>query len=90
MNTTNNMLAEQKAALRARMAELRTEIESVKAISASKQAELDGAIAEQNALDAKVATLAAEVDAIEQPRLHELKMELGLVAQAESAIRVSQ
>jgi hypothetical protein len=87
MATTQELLAGQKAALRVRMAELRDQIDVVKAGSATKQVQLDAAIAEHNAAGAKVAQLAAEVDAAEQPLLHQLKTELGEVACAESAIK---
>jgi len=70
------------------MEDVRAKIASVKAQSAPVQAELDEAIAEQNALDARIAALAAQVDGIEQPHLHALKMELSALAQAESAIKI--
>lgn len=89
MSTTQELLANQKALLRARMAELRAEIESVKAPAASLQQQLDAAISQQNALDATIADLSAQIDAILQPKLHALKMELSEVARAEGAIKLS-
>lgn len=87
MTTTQDLLTGQKAALRVRMAELRADIDAVKAQSASLQEQLDAAIREHNAAGDKVNELAAQVDAIEQPTLHQLKTELGEVARAESAIK---
>jgi chromosome segregation ATPase len=89
MPTTQELLSATKSQLRARMAELRAEIDSVKSTSAPLQSQLDAAIAQQNALDAIIADLAAQIDAIEQPKLHALKTELAEVARAEIAIKVS-
>jgi chromosome segregation ATPase len=87
MTTTQELLAGQKSALRVRMAELRDEVAVIKLKSAPLQAQLDAAILEHNAAGEKVAELAAQVDAIEQPALHELKSELADVARAETAIK---
>lgn len=89
MSTTQELLSAQKALLRTRMTELRAEIAGVKSQSAPLQSQLDAKIAEQNALDATIADLAKQIDAIEQPKLHALKMELSEVAQAEGAIKLS-
>lgn len=87
MTTTQELLAGQKAVLRARMAELRAEIEAIKQQAAPLQADLDAAIAVHNAAGATVTELAAQVDAIEQPVLATLKNELAEVARAEIAIK---
>lgn len=89
MSTTQQLLAGQKALLRARMAELRSDIAALMAPAADLKAQRDAAIAEQNALDACIAGLTAEIDAIEQPRLYLLKMELAEVARAEGAIKLN-
>lgn len=86
MPSTQELLAGQKAQLRTRMTELRVQINAVKLGSAPLQAELDTAIAAHNAAGAQVNELAAQVDAIEQPTLRQLKTELAEVARAESAI----
>lgn len=89
MSTTQELLAGQKALLRARMVELRADIAALMAPTADLKVQRDAAIAEQNALDTTIADLTAQIDAIEQPRLYELKMELSEVAQAESKIKLS-
>jgi DNA repair exonuclease SbcCD ATPase subunit len=89
MSTTKELLAKQKAALRARMVELRADIDALIAPTADLKVQRAAAIAEQNALDATIEDFTAQIDAIEQPRLYELKMELSQVAQAESAIKLS-
>jgi hypothetical protein len=88
MPTTKELLVQQKALLRERMVELRAEIAPLIDQAAQLQAQLDAAIERQNAVGIEVAELAAQIDAIQQPRLHELKLELGEVARAESAILV--
>jgi chromosome segregation ATPase len=87
MSTTQELLTAQKAQLRIRMAELRAEIAGVMAIDL--RAELDAAIAQQNALDATIAELAKQIDTLEQPKLHALKTELADVARAEIAIKAT-
>jgi chromosome segregation ATPase len=85
MSTTQMLLAQNKALLRQRMTELRGEIAALMAKSAPAQARLDSSIEAQNKYDQIIADLAAEVDTIEQPHLHALKMELAAVARAEIA-----
>ncbi len=89
MATTQELLGANKALLRQRMAELRAAIAAVKAASAPLQEQLDVAIAEHNAAGIRVTELAAQVDSIEQPLLHELKTELAEVARAESAVKAA-
>lgn len=88
MATTQELLAESKAQLRGQMTKLRAAIDHVLSESAPVRERLAAKVAQQNALDAEIADLAAQAEAIEQPRLHELKTELADVARAESAIRV--
>ena len=88
MSDTKTLLAQQKQLLRVRMAELRVEIDALKAKTAPIYAELDGVIAQHQALGARMQELTAQANAIEQPQLHALKMELAEVARAESAIKV--
>lgn len=72
--------------LRAQMAELRKQIEAVKATAVPVYAEMELVIAEHNKLGARIQELTAQANAIEQPKLHELKMELGQVARTDDAI----
>ncbi len=88
MSDTKTLLAQQKQLLRTRMAELRADIDVIKAQSAPIYKEMDAAIAEHQALGARIHALTDQANAIEQPRLHALKMELAEVARAESAIKV--
>lgn len=87
MSTTQELLGANKALLRQRMVELRDKIAAIKSASAPLQVQLDAAIEEHNAAGVKVAGLATQVDAIEQPSLHQLKTELAEVARAEAAIK---
>ncbi len=87
MSTTKDLLLNQRELLRTRMAELRTDIEAVKAPAVPIYAEMDALIVQHNAMGARIAELTAQANAIEQPRLHELKMELAEVARAEDAVR---
>ena len=88
MSDTKTLLAQQKQLLRTRMAELRADIDVIKAQSAPIYKEMDAAIAEHQVLGAHIQALTDQANAIEQPRLHALKMELAEVARAESAIKV--
>ena len=88
MSTTQQLLADQKSLLRARMGEIRAEISDVVAASAGLKFQRDAAIAHQNRLAADISSLTAQIDAIEQPRLYDLKMELSEVARAEIAIKI--
>jgi t-SNARE complex subunit (syntaxin) len=88
MSTTKQLLAAQKDLLRARMAELRAEIAPLLEQATPLQAQLDDAIARQNAAGIEVAQLAAQIDSIQQPGLHDLKQELAEIARAESAIKL--
>lgn len=88
MSDTKTLLAQQKQLLRARMAELRADIDGIKAQSAPIYKDMDAAIAQHQALGAHIQALTEQANSIEQPRLHALKMELGEVARAESAIKV--
>lgn len=88
MSDTKTLLAQQKQLLRTRMAELRADIDVIKAQSAPIYKEMDAAIAEHQVLGARIQVLTDQANAIEQPRLHALKMELAEVARAESAIKV--
>ena len=87
MALKDELLAMQQK-LRDQMTTLRAEIESVKAPAVPVYAELDTAVLHHNALGARIQELSAQANAIEQPRLHTLKMELGQVARTEDAIRV--
>ena len=88
MSDTKTLLAQQKQLLRKRMAELRADIDAIKAKSAPIYAEMDAAIAQHQELGARIQALTDQANAIEQPQLHALKMELGEVARAESAIKL--
>lgn len=73
--------------LRGRMADLRSDIETVKAPAVPIYKEMDALIVEHNRLGARIRELTDQANALEQPRLHALKMELGQVARTEDAIR---
>jgi len=88
MSDTKTLLAAQKQLLRTRMAELRAEIDAVKAPAVPIYAELDAVIAQHQALGVRMQELTDQANAIEQPKLHALKMELAEVARAESALKV--
>lgn len=77
-----------QAKLRARMAELRAEIEAVKAPAAPKWIEVDQLIVQQQEIGARIQALTDEANGLEQPKLHELKMELAQVARTEIAINL--
>lgn len=87
-NQAKPNLSAAKEILRARMAELREEIAAVMAPTAAKRVELEALVQKQNELSEAIATLSAEIDAAEQPKLHELKQELAEVARAEIAIKL--
>lgn len=89
MATTQELLGANKMLLRQRMAELRVAIDAVKTASAPVQAQLDAAIVEHNKAGARVTELAGQIDAIEQPLLHDLKTELAEVARAESGVKAA-
>ncbi len=88
MSTSQVMLSRLKAELRSRMVEIRGEIDRHMAPAVVLRAQLDAKIAEQNALSKAIADLVDQVDAIEQPRLRELKQELASIARAEIAIQL--
>lgn len=87
MSTTKDLMRQTQTQLRERMAELRTEIEAVKAPAVPLYAEMDALIVQHNTIGARIAELTDQANTLEQPRLHALKMELGDVARAEDAIR---
>ena len=87
MALKDELLAMQQK-LRDQMTTLRAEIESVKAPAVPVYSDLDAAIVQHNALGARIQELTAQANAIEQPKLHGLKMELAQVARTEDAIRV--
>lgn len=90
MSTTTELLQQHKKLLDNRMTELRAEIAALQHQSAAKRSARD-------ALNTKIAEMMAtrdrlvdEINAIEQPRLHDLKSELSRVASAVGAIRLNQ
>lgn len=88
MSDTKTLLAQQKQLLRNRMAELRGEIDAIKSKTEDLRKTREAKVQEQLALDAEIEALTAQINAAEQPRLHELKQELAEIARAESAIKV--
>lgn len=72
--------------LREQMKALRKQIEEVKAPAVPIYAELELVVAEHNELGARIRELTDQANAIEQPKLHELKMELAQVARTDNAI----
>lgn len=88
MSTTEELLAQQKALLQARMAEVRVEIERLLHASAPKRAALAALNAQIADMTARRDALVEQISAIEQPQLHDLKMQLSQLAQAAGAIRL--
>lgn len=84
---TKELLQQTKALHRTRMGEIRADIDALKSQTAAANAELDVMVAEHAALGERIAQKTAEINAIEQPRLFQLKQELADVARAEKAIK---
>lgn len=72
--------------LRDQMKALREQIEEVKAPAVPIYSELELVVVEHNELGARIRELTDRANAIEQPKLHELKMELAQVARTDNAI----
>lgn len=73
--------------LRERRAALQAEVDAILAQSAPVRARLDALHEQQNALGEQINAAAAERRGIEQPRLHDLKMQIGAIARAEAELK---
>jgi len=83
MATNNEMIA----LLRERRAALQGEVDAILAQSAPARARLDALHEQQNALAVQIQTATDERRTIEQPRLHDLKMQIGALARAENELK---
>lgn len=72
--------------LRARMAELRTQIAAVMAPAVPVWREVDALVQQHNEIGKQIADLTAKANALEQPMLHDLKMELGQAGRTDAAL----
>ena len=71
---------ELKAAAKARMAVVEAEIDVIKAKTAGMRETRDALVAQQAEITARINALTDEINAVEQPNLHVLKMERGALA----------
>lgn len=88
MATTRDLLIQQRKLLRTRMTELRSAIDKVMTPVLPIYAEIDKLLVEQGELGIKISSLTIQANELEQPKLHDLKTELAVVARAEDAVRV--
>ncbi|MBY0238129.1 MAG: hypothetical protein K2X55_02335 [Burkholderiaceae bacterium] len=85
MATNDEMIAP----LRERRAALQAEVDAILAQSAPARARLDALHEQQNALAEQAKAATDERRAIEQPRLHDLKMQIGALARAENELKTA-